>query len=89
MVGGFIGSDDAKHKWLEPQIQKWVAGIETLSCVTKRYPQTAYAGLVKSLQTEWTYLQHIMPGIEGALAPLKEAIQKVFLPAFFRCLLPT
>eukprot|EP00978_Attheya_sp_CCMP212_P045024 scaffold331369_cov43-Attheya_sp.AAC.1 len=41
------------------------------------------------LQTEWIYLQHIMPIIEGALAPLEEAIQKVFLPAFLRCLLPT
>jgi hypothetical protein len=82
-VGGFIGSDDAKREWLEPQIQKWVAGIETLSRVAKRYPQTAYAGLVKSLQTEWTYLQRVVPGIEGVLAPLEEAIQKFFLPALF------
>jgi hypothetical protein len=82
-VGGFIGSDDAKREWLEPQIQKWVAGIETLSPIVKRYPQTAYAGLVKSLQTEWMYLQCVVPGIEGALAPLEEAIQKFFLPALF------
>eukprot|EP00978_Attheya_sp_CCMP212_P037689 scaffold180215_cov36-Attheya_sp.AAC.2 len=57
---GFIGS--------EPQIQKWVARIETLSHVMKRYPQTAYAGLMKSLQTEWMYLQCVVPGIEGTLA---------------------
>jgi hypothetical protein len=52
-----------------------------LSPVTKRYPQTAYDALVKSLQMKWTYLQHIVLGIEGALAPLEEAIQKFFLSA--------
>jgi hypothetical protein len=82
-VGGFIGTDEAKREWLEPQIQQWVAGIETLSRVAKRYPQTAYAGLVKSLQTEWTYLQRVVPGIEDAMAPLEQAIQKFFLPALF------
>jgi hypothetical protein len=30
---------------------------------------------------KWTYLQHIVLGIEGALAPLEEAIQKFFLSA--------
>ena len=52
-----------------------------MSPVTKRYPQTAYDALVKSLQMKWTYLQHIVLGIEGALAPLEETIQKFFLPA--------
>jgi hypothetical protein len=32
---------------------------------------------------KWTYLQCVVPGIEGVLAPLEEAIQKFFLPALF------
>jgi hypothetical protein len=40
-VGGFIGTDEAKREWLEPKIQQWVAGIETLSPIAKPYPQTA------------------------------------------------
>jgi hypothetical protein len=32
---------------------------------------------------KWTHLQCIVPGIEGALAPLEEAIQNFFLPAIF------
>ena len=38
---------------------------------------------MKSLQTEWTYLQRVVPGIEDAMAPLEQAIQKFFLPALF------
>ena len=82
-VAGFISTDDVKCEWLEPQIKEWDTGIETLSCITKQYPQTAYAGLVKSLQMEWMYLQCILPGIEDIMAPLEEAIQKIFLPALF------
>jgi hypothetical protein len=82
-VAGFISTDDVKREWLEPQIKEWDTEIETLSCITKQYSQTAYAGLVKSLQIEWMYLQCILPGIEDIMAPLEEAIQKIFLPALF------
>jgi len=46
-----------KAQWLQPQIQQWVKGVERLAQVAPRYPQTAYAGLTKSLQLEWQYLQ--------------------------------
>lgn len=52
-VGGFLGSDEARDKWLEPQVQKWAEGVRQLAMVAKRFPQTAYAGLTKSLQAEW------------------------------------
>ena len=56
-VGGFIGTEEAKAKWLEPKIQAWVYGVEQLARVARRFPQAAYAGLVKSLQSEWQFLQ--------------------------------
>ena len=48
-----------------------------------RYPQTAYAGLTKSLQQEWTYVQRVTPGIEDAFAPVEKALREQFLPALF------
>ena len=51
-VGGFLGTDDALGQWLDPKIQQWVEGVETLGKVAHRYPQTAYAGLSMSLQQE-------------------------------------
>jgi hypothetical protein len=82
-VGGFVGDDEAKQAWLEPQIQQWVDGVEKLAKVARRFPQTAYAGLAKSLQMEWTYLQRVMPGLEDVLDPIEDAIKSSFLPALF------
>ena len=80
-VGGFLGSNTARRDWLEPQILKLVRGIKTLAKVARRYPQTAYTGLAKSLQSEWMYLQRVTPGVEDAFAPIEKALAEDFLPA--------
>lgn len=38
-IGGFIGTDEARDAWLQPQIQQWVDGIKLLSGAAKKYPQ--------------------------------------------------
>jgi hypothetical protein len=80
-VGGFLGSNAALSQWLAPQIQQWVSGVPSLAKVANRYPQTAYAGLTKSLQQEWQNLQRVVPNCGPAFEPVEEAIQTVFLPA--------
>jgi hypothetical protein len=44
-------------------------------------PQTAYAGLTKSLQQEWQYLRRVVLNCGPAFEPVEEAIRTVFLPA--------
>jgi len=80
-VGGFIGTPEAKAKWLQPQIQQWILGIQRLAKVAPRFPQTAHAGLSKSLQHEWQYLQRVVPNVGPALAPIEAALAETFLPA--------
>jgi len=80
-VGGFIGTSEAKARWLQPQIQQWVRGVERLAQVAPRFPQTAYAGLSKSLQLEWQYLQRVVPDTGATLVPIEAAIANTFLPA--------
>ena len=82
-IGGFIGTDASRDEWLRPQIETWTEGVKTLAKVATRYPQTAYAGLVKSLQTEWTYLQRVVPDIATHFNPIEDAIATDFLPALF------
>lgn len=82
-VGGYIGSDKARSDWIDPQIQQWVKGIKALAKVARRYPQTAYAGLQKSLQSEWMYLQRVTDRVSDDFAPIERAIQEDFLPALF------
>ena len=50
--GGFIGTDEARDAWLEPQIQQSVEGIKLLSGAAKKYPQASFTALTKSLQTK-------------------------------------
>ena len=83
-LGGFHGTAAARHKWLRPQVQKWTKGVHLLARVARKYPQTAYAGLTRSLQAEWLYLQRVLPDSGPALAPIEEAIVSDFLPALLQ-----
>ena len=82
-AGGFVGSADSLSDWLTPKIEEWTDAVRTLSRVARRYPQTAYCALTRSLQTEWTYLQRVVPESGPAFKPVEDAIQKEFLPALF------
>ena len=80
-VGGFIGSEKMNRRWLEPMVQKWVEGVDKLAKVARRYPQSAYAGLVNCLQAEWQYLCRVEPGVGQHLAPVEAALREKFIPA--------
>ena len=80
-IGSFIGSTESQQSWLQPKIDKWVENVKLLSKAARRFPQTAYAGLAKSLQMEWTYLQRVVPDVSAFFEPIEEAITSDFLPA--------
>ena len=54
-----------------------IAGV---SC---RHPHSVYAGLQKSLQQEWAFLQRVTPGIKYVFVLLEKALRETFLPALF------
>ncbi len=84
-VGGFLGTEAARTDWMEEQIQKWVKNIQTLAKIAKKFPQTAYAGMTKSLQNEWAYLQRVCGNAGELFQPIEDAIAQDFLPALFGC----
>ena len=51
--------------------------------VARKHLQYAYAGLQKSLQQEWAFVQRVTPGIGAEFGPVEEEIAKEFLPALF------
>ena len=74
------------------KVDGWAESIATLAGVSLKHPQSAYAGLQKSCQQEWAFLQRVTPGVGAAFGPVEEALREVFLPALFRGLtegLPT
>ena len=69
-----------------PQLKRWVAGIEQLSRAARRYPQSAYAGLTKCFQMEWTYyLRVLQPSVRGDLfAPVETALSECSILALLQ-----
>ena len=55
--------------------------MKALGRIATCFPQTAYTGLVKALQNEWTYLQWVTTGSGNLYAPIEKAITEDFLPA--------
>ena len=82
-VGGFLGHTSSRSEWMNPQIVTWTRAVQSLAKIARRHPQTAFAGLAFSLQSEWQHLQRVTSGAKDAFAPIEQAIEKEFLPALF------
>ena len=80
-VGGYVGSLAMRNRWIEPMVEEWVAGIEVLSKIARKFPQSAYHGFATLLQAEWQYLCRCVPGVGRHLSPVEEAIKTLLIPA--------
>ena len=82
-LGGFIGDADAERGWLWDKIRGWTESVKLLAGVAHKHPQSAYAGLQKSLQQEWDFFQRVTPGVGDACGPVEEALRDIFVLALF------
>ena len=55
-LGGFIGNGAAERECLKEIVQGWTESVSVLAGVAQKHPQSAYAGLQKSLQQEWDFV---------------------------------
>ena len=55
--------------------------VSTLLGVACKQPQSAYAGLHKSLQQEWSFVQQVTPFIGDTFGPVEKALRESFLLA--------
>jgi hypothetical protein len=78
-----IGDKAEQREWVEEKAQTWADGVLELSKVAGRYPQAAYAGLQKSLQQEWQFLQRVTNGLSDEFEAVEEALATKFLPSLF------
>ena len=57
--------------------------MKLLAGVAHKHPHSAYAGLQKSLQQEWSFVQRVTPGVGEAIGPVEEALMEIFVPALY------
>ena len=68
---------------MKPQVEAWAHGVRVLFKIARQHSQSAYAGLVMSLQLKWQYLQRIVPGVGTLMGPIEEALRDKFFPMLF------
>jgi hypothetical protein len=80
-LGRFIGEAAPQEEWVRGKTNARASAVTTLAKVCKRYPQLAYAGLQKSLQQEWQFLQPVTDGISTEFESVESSLKEDFLPA--------
>ena len=65
-LGIFIGKRETEDQCIKAKVEGWAKSVRTLAGVARKHPQSAYAGLQKSLQHEWAFMQPVTPGIGDA-----------------------
>ena len=80
-LGAPLGTNAFAQSFVETKVADWVNEIKRLSVVARTQPQAAYAVLTHGFMGRWAYLKRSMPGIEGLLQPLEDAIRHHLLPA--------
>ena len=83
-LGGYIGDGEAERIWLKENIKGWTESVNILSGVAQKHPQSAYAGLQKSLQQEWDFLLSVTTGVGDSFGRVEEALKETFVPALFK-----
>jgi hypothetical protein len=78
-----MGEADAQNTWVKAKTKDWANAILELTLVADRYPQAAYAGLQKSLQAEWQFLQQLTDGLGNEFLEIEKRLSQEFLPALF------
>ncbi len=82
-LGGFIGDDKSVDDYVRKKIDGWVKCVEKMAGVAAHQPQAAYTAMIKSLQSEWSFLQRVVPECKKSFSVLRDKICEVFWPAVF------
>ena len=59
-IGGYIGDGESKSNWLIEFTLKWEKNISMISKNAGKYPQESYATVVRAIQSERIFLQHVI-----------------------------
>ena len=82
-LGGIIGNKEARSSFISNRVEKWSSYIEKLSSISLSQPRAAYVALTRVLQSEWTFLQRVLPSNDDSYEGIERAINNSFLPSLF------
>ena len=80
-LGGYIGTDEGKKKYVQELVDEWKSQIEKLSDIARSEPQAAYSAFTAGFKHKLTYFMRTIPDISEILRPVDEVINTKFIPA--------
>ena len=82
-LGGYIMDDESKHNCQRERTLTWEKNISTISKTAGKYSQESYAAVVRTIQSEWIFLQRVTWDTGDVFAGVEKIIQGNFLPRLF------
>ena len=83
-LGGFVWTEEAQALWLDDKVEGWRYLMVIMAGVVVKHPQTAYAGLLKSLYQKCDFVQRVTPYIGALFQSVEDELQKAFLLDLFK-----
>lgn len=77
VIGDLIGKGDTK-------VSDWCRYVKLLSDMASDQPQASYVALTKSLQLEWSFLQHFTPHCSHLFKSLEDSLFTCFIPSLLQ-----
>ena len=71
----YIGENNYKHDWIRERMAKWYNTINTFRTTTGKYSQESYDAVVRTVQSEWTFLQHVTWDMGDAFVGVEKIIR--------------
>ena len=82
-LGSYIWDDESKNDRLRESMEMWEQNIFTIRKTAGKYPQESYDTMVRAIQLEWIFLQHVTAYMGDVFAVVERMIQETFLPRLF------
>jgi hypothetical protein len=86
-LGSYTGAKADRELWVqERKVTFWTSAVTDLVFAALSHPaQTAFAGLQKSLQHEWRFIQRVIlvEDVSDYFFDVEAAITDIFLPALY------
>uniref|UniRef100_A0A0G4IDX9 Uncharacterized protein n=1 Tax=Chromera velia CCMP2878 TaxID=1169474 RepID=A0A0G4IDX9_9ALVE len=84
LLGGHIGTDAHREKWVQEKVKKWAGSAERVATAAEFALHKAYAACSKSLQHEWKFVTRVVPGAGGQMGQLEGTIRDRLIPALMK-----
>ena len=82
-IAGYIGDDESKSGWLRDRTLMLYNNIKTIRKTVGKYPQESYTAVVREIQSEMIFIQHVTWDTRDVFTGAEKMIQENFLPYIF------